>query len=108
MAYTLQNVCDQARVPLNDSAKTRVPDSELLRYGNDFILNMSHKRPDLFFGSYPITIVAKVLADAFPLPDEYVPACADYMTARAELKNEEAASMPRAPAFLALAEGELK
>lgn len=108
MAYTMQNVIDKARIPLNDSAKTRVTDTTLLGYGNDYILDMSHKRPDLWFGAFPIVIVAKAATDTFPLPDEFVPAAADFITARAELINDEAAQMQRTPVFLALAEGAVK
>lgn len=103
MAFTYKSIVDLARVPLNDSDKARYPDAALLTFANQGILQIFKRRPDLFvgqFGSLPDG--EKALDDAFPLPADYVQTLADYVTARAEMTDDEHVSSGRAAAFAQL------
>lgn len=102
MSYTMQQVVDRGRLPLNDAAKTRYLDAELLGYVNEGIALLKIKRPDLFFGSFTALPGAKILTDAFPLDDTLYPALCDYVTARAEAKNGESVVEQRAAMFFGL------
>ena len=104
MAFTLQQVVDKGRKPLNDVDKARHSDSDLLGYANDGILLMRNKRPDVFFGQYLTlgTTEQLALTDTCPLPAEYIPALADYITARGETLNDEAVLAERASLFFRL------
>lgn len=105
MAFTFQQIADRARLPLNDAAKTRWPDAELLGYGVDAYLLLRLKRPDIFvtgFASLP-DYSALTLGSSFPSADDsYLPAIADYVSARAQLKDDEAAMAERATTFYGL------
>lgn len=48
MSTTYQAVIDAARIPLNDSAKIRYPDAEMMTYLNDGLQVLFAMRPDLF------------------------------------------------------------
>lgn len=102
MAYTMQNVVDRARVPLNDDDKDRYSDDELLAYANDAVKVLRRERPDMFFGQFSALPGDKTLVQNLPLDDEYFPAVCDYVTARAESKDDEAALQTRAAAFFSL------
>jgi hypothetical protein len=107
MSRTFQQACDRARIPLNDADKTRYPDADLLAYGNDAILILRQKRPDLFFGSWTIPPAGYAIGDNLPVDDTYFPAVCDYMTGRAEFRDDEDAMQQRAAAFLQLFGGNL-
>lgn len=107
MARTFQNVVDRARIPLNDAAKTRYPDPQLLGYANDAVLTVRKLRPDLFLGSWTIPAAEYVLADPIPIDDTYFPALCDYVTGRAEFRDDEDAMQQRAVAFAQLFTGAL-
>ena len=107
MARTFQQACDRARIPLNDADKTRYSDTDLLAYGNDAILLLRQKRPDLFFGSWTIPAGEYTGPDAIPISEVYFPAICDYMTGRAEFRDDEDAMQQRAAAFLQLFGGNL-
>ena len=102
MARTFQQACDRARIPLNDSAKDRYPDADLLAYANDAILLLRQKRPDLFFGGWTIPPTEYGLGDALPVDDTFFPAVCDYMTGRAEFRDDEDAMQQRAQSFMQL------
>ena len=106
MAFTFQAICDRARVPLNDAAKDRYTDSELLTYAVDAYLLLRRHRPDFFITSFSSLTDYSTLAlgDNFPagVPDEYLPAIADYVTARAEMKDDEHVLAERAQTFFGL------
>lgn len=104
MAYTMQNVVDRARVPLNDADKATHSDSNLLGYANDAIRELRLKRPDLFFGQYLALPSDKALGDAFPLDDTMFNPVKDYVTARAESINDASVLEQRAAAYFALFE----
>lgn len=104
MAFTFQQLANRARIPLNDADKIRYPDSELLGYGVDAFLLLRRYRPDLFLSNWTLPDWSAIgLADAFPYaPDEYMPIIADYVSARAEFKDDEHVVAERAQAFYAL------
>jgi len=89
MAYTMQQVIDRARFPLNDENKVRNPDDECLLYAIDGLLTIRDKRPDLFIGNWAVDLSALTLVSVFPLADTYAPAVQDYIIFRAELKDDE-------------------
>jgi hypothetical protein len=107
MAFTMQEVVDKGRAPLNDDDKVRYPDTELLGFANDGILYLRNRRPDLFIGSYATLPEKLVIGDTFPLSAEYVPAVADYIAARAESRNDESVLTERAQMFFTLASGQI-
>jgi hypothetical protein len=100
MAYTVQQVVDQARIPLNDDGKVRYTDAVLLTYFNDSILVIRKKRPDLFLGRWTTLPAQLALADPFPVDDVYVPIVADYITGRAELVDDESVDNSRAATLI--------
>src|ERR1051326_5184161 len=104
MSFTFQQLADRARIPLKDSDKTRYPDSELLGYGVDAYLLLKRYRPDLFLSNWTLTDWSTLaLGTAFPVaPDEYLPIIADYVSARAEFKDDEHVVAERAQAFFQL------
>jgi hypothetical protein len=104
---TFQQVIDRARIPLNDADKTRYPDADLLAYANDAILLLRQKRPDLFFGSWTLPVSEYLVGATLPVDDTFFPAICDYVTGRAEFRDDEDAMQQRAAAFLQLFGGNL-
>jgi hypothetical protein len=105
MAFTFQQVADRARIPLNDSDKVRYPDSELLTHAVDAYLLLRRYRPDLFITSYTALPDFNTLTLTSPFPgadDHLLPAVADYVTARAEFKDDEHVLKERAQLFYQL------
>lgn len=106
----LQAVLDLARVPLNDAkdiggsdASCRYKDAELLSYLLNLLLQAFRNRGDLFVGNYANPpLLTWGVTQPLPIPDEYVQVFADGVTARAESKDDEFISNPRAAAFLGL------
>lgn len=104
MAFTVQQVIDRARVPLNDAAKSRYSDAELTVYANDAYYLLRRYRSDIFLGKWSSLPAALGLDDEFPAVDiMYIPSVSDYVTARAEFKDDEAVIAERAQAMLAMA-----
>lgn len=103
MASTYQAVVDLARIPLNDSDKTRYPDNTLLVLANHSMLALASRRSDLFVGQFDNLPDGEAgLTDAFPLPPVYLKTLADYVTALAEMVDDEHAQSGRAAAFMQL------
>jgi hypothetical protein len=103
MALTYQSVVDLARVPLNDLNKDRYSDDVLRLFANHAMLQILKRRPDLFAGQLAsLPNSEKPLDDAFPLPPEYVQTVADYVTARAEMTDDEHVNSGRAALFMRL------
>ena len=106
MAKTAQQIIDQARLPLVDAGKDRFADADGLSYLNFGLQMLRRKRADLFIGSLSGDLADLGLSDNVPLPQNAHQALADYVTARAETHDDEAAMNDRAQAFFALAAGE--
>jgi len=103
MAFTYQSVVDLARMPLNDDDKVRYTDATLLIYANHGILQILKRRPDLFIGQFgSLPAGDAMLNHTFPLPAGYVQTLADYVTARAEMADDEHVNSGRATAFAQL------
>ena len=104
MAYTMQQVVDGGREPLNDSDKVRYSDTTLLKFARNALHLLLSKRPDLFYGQFTAlpAIATLALADPFPLDDGIAPAVSDYVTARAECSNDESVVEQRASLFFQL------
>jgi len=100
--YTMQQVIDRARIPLNDADKDRYPDADLLVYGNEALAILRRRRADLFLGNLAGGMAALDLPDLLPFDDAYLPAVADYVTARAETRDSEEELMNRATVFFGL------
>ncbi len=108
MAYTMQNIVDVARLPLNDADKTRYPDATLLAHANQAVLEAFNRRPDLFFDNYDgIPDLNLTLNSPFPMPLQYAQVVSDYVTARAESVEDEYANPQRAAAFMQMMAGAL-
>ena len=103
MAFTYQSVVDLARIPVNDAGKDRYSDTTLLAFANQGMLQIFKRRPDLFTGQFGNPPRGEnLLTDTFPLPAEYVQTVADYVTARAEMTDDEYANAGRAALFMQL------
>lgn len=79
MAYTMQSVLDLARHDLNDDAKVRYTDADMLKHANDGIAKAYVMRPDLRFGNYPTAYTDLAATADCPLPIEYRQALASYV-----------------------------
>lgn len=108
---TYQSAVDLARIPLNDTGKDRYPDSILLAFANQGVLQILKRRPDLFSGQFAAlgnwADGARQLGDAFPLPAGYLQTVSDYITFRAETVDDEHVNSGRAAAFARFFEGEI-
>lgn len=103
MAFIYQSAVDLARIPLNDAGKDRYSDATLLSFANQGMLQIFMRRPDLFAGRFGNPPHGEhLLTDAFPLPAEYVQILADYVTARAEMTDDEYVTAGRAAMFMQL------
>lgn len=104
---TMQELCDRARIPLQDAAKTRYSDADLLAFGVAGLLVLLDKRPDLYFGQFgtiSATLDALALGSDFPLGRQYFQPVADYTTARARSRSAEEVVRSQAQAFFNLFE----
>lgn len=100
---TFQEIVDLGRIPLNDTDKVRYSDETLLMFANQGMLALAKRRPDLFidqFDSLPDNTFA--LTDSLPIEVGYMQLLADYITARAELTDDEHVNSGRAAMFVQL------
>jgi hypothetical protein len=108
---TYQTVVNLARLPLNDDDPDdllrRYRDAELHTYALHGVQRLWRMRPDLFVGGYstPPSLSATINSTV-PLPDSLVEPLADYVTARAQSKDDESVTSALAPAFFNLFAGE--
>jgi hypothetical protein len=87
---TVGDCVTQARTLLNDSDGTRYSDADLIGYINDAVQEARALRPDLFLpnvGTDPADVAA--LSAAFPLPNMYFRATYEWITAMAELRDDQ-------------------
>jgi hypothetical protein len=84
---SVQDLLNRARIPLNDDAKGRWPDPELLAYLNEGLALVRKSRPDLFLGKLLDEIIVEI-GDADPIvPYTHHQSLVDYVTARAQMKD---------------------
>lgn len=102
MAFTVQQVVDRARFPLNDDDKSRVTDAQCLPFVVDAVLMLRKKRPDMFLGNWTTSYLALGLGDNVPIAEIYLPVMADYVTARIEFRDDEFSEDSRAQSFFQL------
>ena len=105
MSFTIQQLVDRARVPLNDSDKDRYSDAQLLVFAQDAYLSIVRHRPDVFIGGYATLPLwsSLGLTTAFPsIGDEYMPIIADFITSRAEMLDDEFVNSGRAAQFMTM------
>jgi hypothetical protein len=105
---TFQNIIDDARVDLQDSAGTRYTTAQLLGYANDGVREMFRMRPDFRLGSYGVAVPTYVVGDNLPIPDNYRMLLTHYLIFRSETRDDEYAVNGRAASFLMRFEKELK
>jgi hypothetical protein len=100
VAFTYQNIVDLARIPLNDKDKVRYTDDQLLSFANQGMMAFAKRRPDVFVGQYNNMPAGNyALTDLFPVDVSYVQQIADWVTARAEMSDDEFADSGRAGVF---------
>lgn len=99
---TIQDVVDEARVTLQDAAKTRYSDAQLLRNANAALAEALRLRPDLFFSSLSAPLATYALVDTFPLPAQYLDPVQTFVAGRAELRDDEYAVDGRAAALVSM------
>ena len=107
MTVTMQSVLDLARLDINDAAKQRNYDVNMMQFANDGIAKAVVLRPDLNYGNYSTAFADLTTASAFPLPLEYRPAIANYIVLRCETADDEFAIEQRALQGLKLFLGDL-
>jgi len=98
---TFQAITDEARVLLNDqiidaNTITRYTESQLLGYARQALVEARRVRPDLFLSNLTGAFPAFAATDIVPLPEEYHVCLTDYVTHRAELRDDEFAVDGRA------------
>src|SRR3990167_3763242 len=96
----MQAIMDLARLDLNDTAKIRYPDVDLLKDANDGVAKAYAYRPDLKYGSYGTsgtsTYTELTTASTFPLDYEYQAAVVSYIVARNQVGDDQTAIDQRA------------
>lgn len=103
MAFTYQYVIDLARIPLNDADKARYSDAQLLMFANQGMMAFAKRRPDAFIGQFNnLPNGEAALADVIPIDAAWSQQIADYVTARAEMTDDEHADSGRASVFVNL------
>lgn len=101
---TFQSIIDEARVLLNDevmdeSTVTRYTATQLLGYARQGLVEARRVRPDLFLSNLTGAFPTYTVDDTVPMPEEYHVCLVDYMTHRAELRDDEFAVDGRASAL---------
>lgn len=93
--FTYQDVADQAREILQDSAKRRWTDEDIrVRYLPRVLMQLRADRPDAFLGSYTTFDPSPAaLSTACAFEDEVFNACVEALVAAVQASEEEAASM---------------
>lgn len=99
---TLQDVIDEARVILQDSAKTRYTDADLTKICNYAIFEAYRIRPDLNFANIGSAPSALLIGGTFPLPPQYEPVVSNYIAGRAEIRDDEYSVDGRAAALIGM------
>ncbi len=98
-----QQLLDRARIPLNDADKARYTDTVLLEYLNEGLQWLRRERPDLFMGALNKPLATLATDTDVPLGAQWHAPLADYVSARAQTVDADAADPNgRAAAFFTL------
>jgi hypothetical protein len=93
MARTVQQILEVARGLIQDeSSPFRYSDASLCLSLSEAVAEARRLRPDLFvdtlLDTLPLYTTADIL-DTIPLPDTYMPALANYVAGRTQLRDDE-------------------
>lgn len=100
---TFQEIVDLGRIPLNDTDKVRYSDETLMLFANQGMLALAKRRPDLFLGQFDsLPDGTLTLTDSLSIEAGYAQLLADYITARAEMTDDEHVNSGRAAMFVQL------
>lgn len=91
---TFSDIIDDARIILNDqymdsNTVLRYTEAQLLVYARQAVIEARRIRPDLFLSNLTGSFPKFVETDTVPMPDEYHAAIADYISHRAEMRDDE-------------------
>lgn len=90
-----------ARIPLNDSDKTRYSDTQLMLFANQAMMAFAKRRPDAFIGQFSnLPDGTAALTDSFPIDQGHAQQIADWITGRAEMTDDEHTDTGRAKVFV--------
>ncbi|NQW93622.1 MAG: hypothetical protein HQ446_06250 [Polaromonas sp.] len=101
---TFQQICNSARVVLNDvvfddSTLTRYTETQLLEYARAALVDARRVRPDLFLSRLTGAFPAYAASAEIPISEDYVMPLVDYVIHRCELRDDEFAVDGRAAAL---------
>lgn len=90
MARLVSEVLATARTFLQDTTSSpRYSDADLLNYYNLAVSEARRLRPDLFYGQINNAYTPAVASDAFAMHEMYFLPVVNYVTALAELRDDE-------------------
>lgn len=89
MARTVAEVLTSARLTLNDVAGDRYGDLECIGFVVDALNTVKNIRPDLFIGSFDVSIGTLTTASALPVDEQFFRPVVDYVIARCKSKDDE-------------------
>lgn len=102
MSTNAQIIERSRRQHLNDADSVTWPDAELFEHLVHGLRMLKSRRPDLYHGVARDALTTLTVDDDFPLDEFVEPAIQDYVTARAQFKDDEYAIQGAASAFYAL------
>lgn len=90
MSRTVQDILDEARGHLNDTETPyRYSNSDLLKYYNDGATELRRLRPDAFITTWNEEVDGAVEVDHIPFSETFYTAIVYFVTANAELRDDE-------------------
>lgn len=102
MARTVGDCITEAREILQDTEEPhRYPDADLIRIFNSAVSECRRLRPDLFIGRLFTPVVVVDPSEEFPVDEIYWVAFVNYLTGRAELRDDQFNADGRAGSLLA-------
>lgn len=103
MSVTMRDVVGSARETLNDEDADRYSDPTLFDHAVEALDELYIQRPDLFIGQLSSYDGSSLTLDNdFPIDPRYRRAVADYVIARAEMKDDEHVVSQRATLMVQL------
>lgn len=89
MSRTVGEVLSSAYVTLNDDARDRYKEPELLGFVVDALNMVKNVRPDLFLGRFKTSIGTLTDQSELPIDEQFFRPIVDYIISRAESKDAE-------------------